>query len=103
MKTNKFESLIEDIVKNYFVSLKRLYQTRFSDGEIDKASPFYIYFIDVERAFKRLDKEQRKIINNEYFYQEYSYWWKKEYKERTFLKLRKEAVKHFVEVFYEIH
>ena len=103
MKRRKFDYLIKEIARIYFVALNRLKAERFSDGEIDQYSPFYIFYHDVEEAFNHLNKINKRIINNEYFYQDYNGWWKKEYKESTFIRMKYSAVKAFVEAFYEIH
>ncbi len=103
MKNSKFEELIKQIVKIYFIALRSINENTISSGEIDYYSPFYKYYADVEEAFAMLDKEKKKIITKEYFYDGYRGWWNGIYTSKDFNKKRKIAVKEFVEAFYEIH
>lgn len=103
MSLSKLENQIREIAKFYFVALRNINYNCFSSGDEDVYSPFYKYYQDVEQAFSRLSKEHRKIINNEYFHEAYSNWWVKEYRLSSFNKLKKIAIKDFLEAFYEIH
>jgi len=103
MTLTKLEDAIKDIARTYFVSLKHIDYKRISSGEQDFYSPFYKYYVDVEEAFASLTKENQRIITNEYFYDAYRGWWSSFYKEASFKKMKKEAIKQFVEKFYEIH
>ncbi len=103
MKLSKLEDAIKDIARVYFVSLRYIHSKKLSSGESDYYSPFYKYYADVEEAFASLDKENQRIITNEYFYDAYKGWWTYEYKESIFKKLKKAAIKQFVEKFYAIH
>ena len=103
MKLVKLEEEIRNIANIYFVSLRQINLCKLSSGEDDYYSPFYKYYLDVEEAFKRLDKEKQRIINREYFYDAYKGWWQKEYKESKFKRIKRIAIKQFVEYFYEIH
>ena len=104
MKLARFEEIIKNIAHIYFIALRNIRETKMmSSGEVDEHSPFYKYYADVEEAFASLDKENQRIITNEYFYDAYKGWWTYEYKESIFKKLKKAAIKQFVEKFYAIH
>ena len=106
MEVSKLESLIKEIAKAYFESfnyLKEIKQRSLSNGKEDIDSPLYRYYLDVELAYYRLNKEYRSIINNEFFYQRYKEWWKETYSPSVFNIKKKEAMKLFLEAFYEIH
>ena len=103
MKLNKIETQMKEIAKLYFIALRNINYQSFSSGEEDVYSPFYKYYMDVEETFKQLSKEEKTLINNEYFYNDYLDWWKKIYKPSEFIRLKKKAIRAFVEVFYEIH
>ena len=98
----KLESLMKHIVELYFVSLKNIKNQSF-DSSDDCFSPYLKYYSDVEEAFLKLSKEKRRIINKEFFYDDYKNWWIKEYSPLRFKHLKKLAIKDFVEAFYEIH
>ena len=103
MKLAKLEEEIKHIANIYFISLRHICSNKLSSGEDDVYSPFYRYYSDVEEAFKRLSIEHKTIINNEYFYDAYKGWWGKFYTEAKFKKVKKNAIKEFVENYYEIH
>ena len=56
----------------------------------------------VELAYCSLTAPLQKIINNDFFYQDYPGWWKSIYKKNNYQKLKNSAIKKFLEVFYEI-
>lgn len=103
MKTSRIELIIKEIANTYFIVLREIRKEKISSGEEDYYSPFLKYYRDVEEAFSRLDREKKTIVNNEYFYQSYNGWWTNKYKPRVFNKIKKAAIKEFVEAFYEIH
>ena len=103
MKLEKMESIIKEIAKTYFIALRQIQLLTFSSGEMDKYSPFYIYYADVEYAFSTLNRNEKEVINKEFFYNDYSYWWITKYKTREFKRIKSSAIKNFLEVFYEIH
>jgi len=106
MKPKKLEETIKEIARVYFISLHHINEINtmsLSNGNIDSYSPFYKYFQDVEKTFRLLDVETQRIINNEYFYNAYAYWWINDYSTNEFKKKKRLAVKSFLEVFYEIH
>ena len=99
----KLEVIAKEIAEAYFISIRQIRGLHLSSGELDYYSPFVKYFSDVEEAFSKLTKEYQRIINNEYFYEAYRGWWTKLYKPSLFKRLKRDATKRFVEVFYEIH
>ena len=103
MRQSKYEEQIRNIARIYFVSLRSLKFQLISSGEKDEFNPFYKYYLDVEEAFSRLSEEKKRLITREYFYDAYKGWWTSDYKKRQFSRLKKIAVREFVEVFYEIH
>ena len=98
----KLEPIMKQIAELYFVALKNIRNKSFESNE-DCYSPYLKYYSDVEEAFLKLSSEKRRIINKEYFYDDYKNWWTKEYSLFKFNRLRKSAIKEFVEAFYEIH
>lgn len=103
MKNQHLEDSIKDIARIYFLALQQMKSNYISSGEIDSFSPFYRYYIDVERTFRNLEVVDQRVINNEFFYDAYRDWWVGIYTEKQFKKIKRDAVKHFMEVFNEIH
>ena len=103
MEKHKLDTAIKEIARIYFIALQQLKSPKLSSGEEDPFSPFYKYYVDVEKTFVRLDSKEKEIINKEYFYDAYKDWWKRVYKAKEFVRIKYLAVSHFLEVFNEIH
>lgn len=103
MRMSKLDLIVKEISKLYFLALRNLNLKSFSSGERDEFSPFLKYYSDVEAAFKILNEEQKRIVNNDYFHQAYPYWWESIYSKSKYNKKKKESLSLFVEAFYEIH
>ena len=106
METLKQESItkqIEAIAKNYFVATRniRSHICGFSSCDEVGLSAYQNYVERVNRAYDYLDEEEKSIVNNEFFFQDYPNWWCKIYKRSTFLNKRRNAVKKFLRYFYE--
>ena len=102
MKIAKLDAIMKEIAKLYFVALRNI-NFQFFNSSDSGYSPFKKYYSDVEFTFSQLDKEKQTLITKEYFYDGYRNWWIDLYSPSKFLKLKKNAVKEFVEVFYAIH
>ena len=97
----KLEEKMKNIADKYFVCKKQYRLSLISSGENDYDNPYYIFCEDVELAFNKLDKKDKFIINNEYFFGDYFEWWKQIYKKKDFIQLRKIAIKNFLRLYYE--
>ena len=69
-----------------------------SDDEIHDIRIKYVVFIN--QCFEKLEENEKEIINNEFFFQEYPMWWKDKYSPKSFVKYKKLAIRHFLEVYY---
>lgn len=58
---------------------------------------------NVEIAFLSLPTPLKRIINNDFFYQDYPGWWKLSYSKHQYLKLREQAIRKFMEAYNEIN
>ncbi|MFA5421820.1 MAG: hypothetical protein WC344_03375 [Bacilli bacterium] len=56
-----------------------------------------LYVDKIEGAFGRLDTESRRIINNDFFFNNYKYWWLELYSSSTYYRLRRNAICQFLE------
>lgn len=89
------------------------------ENKIHKIAHIYIYSITqsaiktnnkklesflsaVELAYSSLSAPLKRIINNDFFYQDYPGWWKLIYKKNNYQRLKAIAVNNFLEIFYEI-
>ena len=103
MKLGKMDVAVKEITKLYFLALRNINYNSFSNGDFDEYSPFYKYYKDVEAAFNNLNKEQKRLINNDYFHQAYAYWWISLYKKNQYIKIKKASLADFLEAFHAIH
>ncbi len=105
MKT-RFENLkneIEEIAKNYFACLFKIksIDSKLSENN-NQFSIYKSYLNHVNEAYLKLDDLDKKIINCEFFYQEYPYWWEKQFTLTAFYKLKLNAMEKFIKRFKEV-
>ena len=84
---------VEGIANKYFKCLKSL-----SKSTVGKPNTI-LYIKKVKEAYSKLDALEQRIINNEFFFQEYPDWWRKTYSKSTFYRLKKQSMKNFLEAF----
>ena len=101
METKKLESKLKQISKNYLSIQKAFLTHTISDNYLNFGNPFIQFCFDVENAFYSLTPPLKKIINNEFFYQNYPGWWKSIYSPKHFKVLRKLAIYKFMEAYNE--
>ena len=98
VKLNNLSQKMQTIANNYFFARNILMQRiEMSD---DNFLLMIVYIQRVYACYGQLNEKEKAFINNEYFYQGYPNWWKKELSTSDYLKLKVKAIKHFLEVFY---
>lgn len=71
-----------------------------SSGEQDTEVHFATYVARVESSFEVLDDNQKRIINNDFFYQNsYPFWWESFYAQSSYYRLKKNAMVSFLRKF----
>ena len=95
-----YEDEVQEIVKCYFTSKKQCMLTGFSSGEEDLYNPYYQFYKRVELAFSKLCYDEKLIINNDFFYNDYYGWWKIVFTKTEYLRKRRMAVRHFRRLVY---
>ena len=98
MAFKDLNQLVDDIAERFF-------QTRQNHSFLDDDNPTNIqdetiYLSKVQKAYDSLSDSEKNLINNEFFYQSYSWWWKAIYSKATFYRYKKEAMRKFLEAFY---
>lgn len=63
------------------------------------SSPLLAFLKRIEDCYSQLQGFDQMIINNDFFMEEYSDWWKPYCSRREFIKRRKEAVTNFLTLF----
>ena len=102
MELVKIEEKMISLSKNYLSIQKAFITHTISNRYLDVSNPFVKYCLDIEHAYYSLSSPLRRIINNEFFYQTYSLWWKKYYSKKQFKVLRQIAIYRFMEAYHEI-
>ena len=95
MSIKRKERKIRNIAKLYIVTLSQ-------ENHNNPTHNIDSFLTAVELAYASLSAPLQKIINNDFFYQDYPGWWKLTYKKSNYMKLRNDAINKFLEVFYEI-
>ena len=102
METKNLEAKLIQLSKNY-LSIQKAFLTHIiSNNYLNFSNPFIQFCFDVENAFYSLPSPLRKIINNEFFYQDFPEWWKSIYSKKHFTQLKKIAIYKFMEAYGEI-
>lgn len=75
-------------------------QGKISSGEKDTEDHFGTYVKRVEKSFDGLDENQKKVINNDFFYQSsYPFWWESFFAKSTYYRIKKIAMTSFLKNF----
>lgn len=85
MNYKKIEKIVNDIAYDY------LNKSNLND---DKNSFFFISLVN--ESFKSLNFVSQQIINNEFFFNDFPFWWEKYYSKKEFIKLKKRAMNQFI-------
>lgn len=56
-----------------------------------------LYVAKIEAAFKSLDLDSRRIINNDFFFNNYKFWWVELYSTSTYYRLKRTAICKFLD------
>lgn len=80
---------IKKIAQMYFLALKA------DDVDEELKLKNSLFVKKVEHAFDSLDCLEKSFINNEFFYQSYSYWWRNHYSRSSYYRLKRSSMKHF--------
>ncbi len=100
MESYKLTRKLNVIAKTYLSLLK----FNCDLSSLSSSHNSYIKFCScVELSFLSLPAPLRRIINNDFFYQDYPGWWKLCYSKHQYLKLKELAIKKFMEAYYEIN
>lgn len=90
------------IIASTYLSIIHLKENSFSSST-HSLNSYSRFCVCVELAYMSLSAPLRRIINNDFFYQDYPGWWKLSYRKHQYLKLRELAIKKFMEAYYEIN
>ena len=97
----QLQALVEMIAERFFMA--KMVQHQQQTGVIkENDSPSNHYLLKVEDAYRKLDERERNLINNEFFYQNYHYWWVGLYSKTSFYRFKKRAMLKFLEAFYHV-
>ena len=95
---NYQETKLKTIAKNYILS-KTPYFSHYHPQPLF----IHIFISRVEKAYSFLADPLKVIINNDFFYQDYPWWWKVQYSEKTYLLLKQIAIYQFMEAYEELN
>lgn len=95
------EKNVQTIANSYFIACEAI---KVSSSNIYSAC-FLVSQMDIVRninfIFSLLDDVEKEIINNEFFFENYPFWWENIYPEKVFKKIKLSAMKNFIELFKE--
>ena len=103
METQNLSKKLHIIASTYLSLVSILQKQENSFYQSKPSNPYSKFCSSVEIAFLSLPRPLRRIINNDFFYQDYPGWWKLSYHKSQYLKLKDLAIKKFMEAYYEIN
>ena len=80
---------------------QKFFKMRLQNKDL-KESDFDEFLLKVEKAYSALSENEKNLINNEFFYQDYPDWWRKKYSKATFYRIKKQSMKDFLEAFNRV-
>lgn len=96
-------SMTEEVAERFFAA-KRMHYSQdlelLAEDELAITSPSDFYLQKVEEAYECLDEREQNLINNEFFFQNYHYWWIGLYSKTSFYRFKRRAMLKFLEAFY---
>lgn len=65
------------------------------------SNPYSRYINIIVKAYESISSEEKKFINNEFFFQEYPFWWEKSYSYPIFINILNRSMEAFIKAIYE--
>lgn len=96
--------MTEEVAFRFFAAKKMQIYTK-SEMVAEKDDdylPHLAYLEKVEEAYRSLTEKEKNLINNEFFFQNYRYWWIGLYSKTTFYRFKKQAMLNFLEAIYHV-
>lgn len=93
---------MKQIASSYFHAKKMIdcRERALSDSHSSSGENIYTRFVArVNKVFSNLDDMDRTIINNDFYYEDYQYWYTKYFSASTYYRLRNKAIKNFLSLY----
>ena len=95
------EEMVSAIAEKFFFA-KGYCDYQSADRLAEEDDQYEDFLLKVQEAYALLDECDKSLINNEFFYQSYSQWWRALYSKATFYRYKKEAMQRFLGAFYHV-
>ena len=104
LETMSFKDLEEKVsaIAEMFFMAKGFSRSDNSERIAEDDFPNDDFLCKVQEAYSALNECDKNLINNEFFYQGYSQWWRTLYSKATFYRYKKEAMQKFLGAFYDV-
>lgn len=97
----ELDRLTNEIAEKFFYAQKMCDSQNHLLAETNEKYDYFAYIIlKIKKAYESLNELERNLINNEFFFQNYSSWWRPLYSRATFYRFKKEAMKKFLGAIY---
>ena len=97
------KSKVKTIIENYFLCKEQAHMICFSNGQVNRENPFYIFYRDVEIAYYSLNNKEKFYFDNELLTKRTPKWWEPFYTKEEYEEIEKHALRNFMNKFNEIH
>lgn len=105
MKFRNLCSEVREVARLYFKALQSadvrnskfdlnmaIYAKAYEGDDVNK-----LFINRIENAFRMLDIDSKRIINNDFFFNNYKFWWLSLYSTATYYRLKRVAICHFLD------
>lgn len=92
---------MKQIASSYFHAKKMVEskQRAFSDSVVTEENIYERYVKRVNAVFDKLDEMDKTIVNNDFYYQDYQFWYAKYFSTSTYYRLRNRAIRTFLSLY----
>jgi len=97
----ELSEMVEEIADRFFSAKQAYYIAKQGELVAESDLPCLFYIHKVEKAYQSLDEREKNLINNEFFFQNYQFWWTSLYSKTSFYRFKRKAMLKFLEVFYQ--
>lgn len=99
----RLASVVKEVADYYFFALKHV-ESREKIFDSEEAIRNYEQFVlSVRSAYNKLDNVEKALINNDFFYEKYPFWWEKIYSKTTYYRLKRRSMTNFMEALNNEH
>ena len=96
IELKELTNFIQKIADMYFLAIRNNEEEMLSENT-EHYNDYERFVFKVRNAFESLSREEKILINNEFFYQDYPNWWRKSYSPNRYYRMKRKSMLRFKE------